>query len=226
MEPCIIVGAAVNILVILAGLSICRVETSETYSWGGGFRELLGKDNLPVLVTFFTYMTLLLISLRGVNQIIPLYLDSRFTLSESQIGLFITAQSLIMLVTQMPSGNLADRYGIKRTLLTILVSTPFLLASWHFIDDWRIMLVLNSLAFGLWSMTWSAILTLLSNAVPSSLVGPAFGLNTTGDRLGQTIGPLIAGYFYVNYFPTSPFLVEGMICLIAVLVAYRIKETV
>ncbi|MHA2394709.1 MAG: MFS transporter [Promethearchaeota archaeon] len=220
-----VVGSAVNIIGILAGFKLSRVDLDVQASSGGDFRELLSGDILPVLLTFFAYGTLLSIALGGVNQIVPLYLDSRFKLSASQIGLFFTTQSLIMLITQIPSGALSDKYGRKRTLLSIIAPIPFLIASWHFVSDWRVMLVLNSLAFGLWSMTWPSILTLLSSVVPIRLAGAAFGLNTTGNRLGRTLGPIIASFFYVNYFQTMSFLVAGVICLTAVLVAFKIKDT-
>jgi MFS family permease len=86
------------------------------------------------------------------------------------------------------------------------------------------MLLLNSLAYDLWSMTWPATLSLLSSSVPEKLVGPAFGVNTTGNRLGITIGPIMASYFYVNYFQTTPFIASGIICLLAVLFAFRLKD--
>ena len=124
----------------------------------------------------------------------------------------------------MPIGSLSDRYGKKRTILSLIFTIPFLIASWHFVGDWRIMLVLNSIGFGLWTMTWPATLSLLSESVPERLVGAAFGTNNTGTRLGQTIGPIIASFFYVNFFDTAPFLVSGMICLVAVLVAFRLEE--
>ncbi|MCK4823309.1 MFS transporter, partial [bacterium] len=128
-----IVGAAVSIIGILAGFGLDKVEKDETGSSEGGFRELFEGDTFTVLLPYFAYGTLLFIAIGGVNQIIPLYLDSRFALSASQIGLFFTAQSLVMLVTQIPSGALADRYGKKRTFLSLIVSIPFLLASWHFV---------------------------------------------------------------------------------------------
>lgn len=221
-----IVGAAVNALSIIAGFKIQGRENTETQSSMDGFRELLGRDIRPVLTTFFIYGTLMTTALGGVNLILPLYLESRFALTASQIALFFTVQSFIMLLTQMPSGALADRIGLKRTVLSMIVLIPFLFASWHFISDWRIMLILNSVAFGLWSMTWPATLTLLSGVVPDRLVGAAFGVNTTGNRLGQTIGPIIASFFYVNYYQTAPFLVAGTICFVAVLFAYRLKDVV
>lgn len=219
-----IVGAAVNALSIVSGFRIKRRENIESSSIEASFSELFKEDTSKTLLTFFVYGALMSITLGGVNLIIPLYLESKFLLSASQIALFFTVQSFITLITQMPSGSLSDRYGNKRTILSLIFTIPFLIASWHFVGDWRIMLVLNSIAFGLWTMTWPATLSLLSKSVPERLVGAAFGVNNTGSRLGQTIGPIITSFFYVNFFDTAPFLVSGMICLVAVLVAFRLED--
>ncbi|MBD3204987.1 MFS transporter [Candidatus Bathyarchaeota archaeon] len=219
-----LVGAVINAFSILAGFKIDTGDEREVSSSEGLFKELLRDDILGVLSTFFIYGALMTTAIGGVNLIVPLYLESKFALSASKIALFFTLQSFITLITQMPSGRIADRYGRKKTILSVIVFIPFLFASWHLIDNWRIMLILNSLAFGLWSMTWPAILTLLSSSVPERLVGPAFGVNTTGNRLGTTIGPIIASFFYVNYSKTSPFLVAAAICSVGFLFAYRLNE--
>ena len=219
-----IVGAAVNALSIFSGFRIQRRENTGSSSIEASFSELFKGDIAKILLTFFIYGALMSTTLGGVNLIIPLYLESKFLLSASQIALFFTVQSFITLVTQMPSGSLSDRYGKKRTILSLIFTIPFLIASWHFVGDWRIMLVLNSIAFGLWTMTWPATLSLLSESVPERLVGPAFGVNNTGSRLGQTIGPIITSFFYVNFFDTAPFLVSGMICFVAVLFTFRLED--
>jgi len=219
-----LVGSAINAISILPSLRIEKQEAMRD-STGGGFRELFRGDTAPVLLTFFIYGILLTTAMGGINLIIPLYLVSRFSLNAQQVALFFTAQNVLSLATQIPSGKIAERFGMKRTVIALIAMIPFLYASWHFVGDWRVMLVINTIAFGLWSMTWPATLTLLSRSVPSELAGAAFGINITGNRLGFTLGPLIASYFYVNYSQTSPFLVSGAICLVAVLVALKLKDT-
>ncbi|MCK5670194.1 MFS transporter [Candidatus Bathyarchaeota archaeon] len=220
-----LVGSAINAITIIPSLRLEKQEPMRD-STGGGFRELFSGETAPVLLTFFIYGILMTTAMGGINLIIPLYLVSRFSLNASQVALFFTAQNMLSLVTQIPSGKVAERFGMKRTVLTLIALIPFLYASWHFIGDWKVMLVLNTIAFGLWSMTWPATLTLLSKSVPEEMVGAAFGVNITGNRLGFTLGPLIASYFYSNYSQTSPFLVSGAICLAAVLFAFRLKDSV
>ena len=220
-----LLASVINALSILPGLRIPRSETQHV-NQDLGVKEIFTNDTGRVLATFFIYGLLMTTALGGINLIIPLYLESQFTLSASQIAMFFTAQNALNLVTQIPSGKLADRLGRKRTVLSLIAIIPILYASWHFIADWRIMLVLNTIAFGLWSMTWPATLTLLSSSVPSHLVGAAFGVNTTGNRLGFTIGPLIASFFYVSYFATAPFLVSGILCFSGVLFAFGLQDSI
>jgi len=220
-----LVGSAINAITIIPSLRLEKQEPMRD-STGGGFREIFSGETAPVLLTFFIYGILMTTAMGGINLIIPLYLVSRFSLNASQVALFFTAQNMLSLVTQIPSGKVAERFGMKRTVITLIALIPFLYASWHFVGDWKVMLVLNTIAFGLWSMTWPATLTLLSKSVPEEMVGAAFGVNITGNRLGFTLGPLIASYFYSNYSQTSPFLVSGAICLAAVLFAFRLKDNV
>jgi MFS family permease len=221
-----LLGALINLVSILFGFRIQRREDVELSSNGYNFSEVFRGNILARLLTFFLFGTLISMAQGGVRLIFPLYLESNFALSPSKIALFFTLQSIFTLITQIPSGALADKYGRKRTLLSMIIPIPFLFASWHFIKDWRIMLGVNSLAFGLRTMTWPAYFTLLSNSVPEKLVGAAFVINSTGNRLGMTLGPMIASYFYVNYYNTAPFLGAGFISLVAVLFAAKIKDTV
>jgi MFS family permease len=85
--------------------------------------------------------------------------------------------------------------------------------------------VIYSLLFGLWSMTWPATLTLLSDSVPDEMIGAAFGVRMTGVLMGFTVGPLIGSYLYGMYYPSSPFLGAAVFTMLAVIVAYTLRDT-
>lgn len=217
-------GTLMSAVSVLLGFGIQRQERPENVSDDLGLKDLASSGVLPVLLTFFTFGFLLMTVLGGITLIAPLYLKSRLALSPSQIGLFFTGQSILNLVTQIPSGFLADKFGRKRMLLALTILLPFLYISWHQIGDWRVLLVVNSISYGLWSMTFPAIMALLSDSVRPELLGPAFSVLITGNRLGYTVGPLVASFFYINYFPTAPFLVAGGTMLLSFFVALRLKE--
>ena len=123
-----IIGSIVNAVSILPGLRIEKQETNQI-PIETGFRELFKRDIGSVLLIFFIYGILLTTALGGINLIIPLYLESRFALSASQIALFFTSMSALNLVTQIPSGTIADKFGRKRTVLIFISLLPILYAS-------------------------------------------------------------------------------------------------
>ena len=221
-----IFGAVVNTLSILPGLRLERKFAYKERENKSSIKDIFKPDIFPTLFSFFGFHLLMTTALGGVNLIIPLYLGDHYGLSPSQISWFFTAQSILNLLTQIPSGRLADKYGRKRFVLTCIMFIPVLYAAWHFIDNWVILLVLNSILFGLWSMTWPGTLALLSDSVPQDMIGAAFGVRMTGVRLGFTLGPIIGSYFYTNYAPTSPFLAAAAIGLAGVLFAFFLRDTV
>ena len=103
-----------NAISIITGFRIEARDNLESQSSGSSLKELLSGEVLPVLFIFFVYGTLITTAIGGVNLVVPLYLETKFALSASKIALFFTLQSFITLLTQMPSGKLADRYGRKK----------------------------------------------------------------------------------------------------------------
>jgi MFS family permease len=160
----------------------------------------------------------------AINTILPLYLKNQILLSTSIIGLFFTISSIVMLLIQIPSGWLADKFGRKKVLIGCLIPLPFLFGSWLVISDWRTLLVIYTLSAALWSMSWPSSVALLSDNLPSELVASALGIRMTSIRLGQTFGPLMAGYLYSFVSFTSPFLASSIILAMSILIISMLKE--
>jgi len=179
---------------------------------------------LRFMVLFFAFHLAMTTGQGCVNTILPLFLKNQMGLSTSLIGLFFTGSSVLTLVTQIPSGWLADRYGRKKLILACIAPIPFLYGAWPFIDNWIVLLILNSAAFGLWSMTWPATLALLSDFVPAQLRGSAFGVRMTGVRLGFTIGPLVAGYLYSAIGVVTPFIASAASYILGIVLAMFLRE--
>ncbi len=176
------------------------------------------------IALFFVFHLAMTIGQGCVNTILPLFLKNQIGLSTSYIGLFFTGSSVLTLVTQLPSGWLADRFGRKRLILACIAPIPLLYGVWPFVGNWIVLLVLNSAAFGLWSMTWPATLALLSDFVPAELRGSAFGVRMTGVRLGFTIGPLLAGYLYSAMGGVTPFVASAASYVLGIALAAFLRE--
>ncbi len=186
--------------------------------------SILERRYLPFISLVFLFHFVMGMVEGLIGAVLPLFLKYQIRISESLIGLFFTLSSVMILFIQIPSGRLADTYGRKKVLVMSLLPVPIAFGLWIFIDNWLILLVLFTAANGFRSMTWPSSLALLSDHIPSELLGSALGIRMTSMRLGSTFGPLVGGYLYsrVNY--NSPFLASAILIAVSILVARSFKE--
>nr|MBC8223681.1 MFS transporter [Candidatus Bathyarchaeota archaeon] len=68
--------------------------------------SILDGEYLPFMTLFFLFSFLAGMVEGMIGTVLPLFLKNQIMISESLIGLFFTASSLLILVTQIPSGRL------------------------------------------------------------------------------------------------------------------------
>jgi MFS family permease len=186
--------------------------------------SILDGKYLPFMTLIFLFQFLAGMVEGMIGTILPLFLKNQIMISESLIGLFFTASSLLILFIQIPSGWLADRYGRKKVIVMSLLPIPLLLGAWQFVDDWLLLLVLYAAVSGFRSMTWPSSLALLADFIPSELMGSALGVRMTSMRLGNTVAPVLAGYLYSSVSYRSPFLASAVLIALSIVVALVFKE--
>ena len=207
--------------IMLRERSVPVVEVAEEGKRG----SLRDPKYLGFMALFFFFHMAMSTGQGCVNTVLPLFLKNELGLTASTIGLFFTGSSVLTLLTQYPSGWLADRYGRKRLILACIAPIPLLYGVWPLVGSWAVLLVLNSLAFGLWSMTWPASLAMLSDFVPPELRGSAFGVRMTGVRLGFTLGPLFGGYLYSGVGGSTVFMAAAASFLVGIGLALFLRES-
>jgi MFS family permease len=186
--------------------------------------SILDGEYRPFMTLIFLFHFLAGMMEGAILTVLPLFLKNQIMISESLIGLFFTASSLLILVLQIPSGWLADRYGRKRVLVLSLLPMPLLLGAWLFVDDWLVLLVLYAAVSGFRSMTWPSSLALLADFIPPELMGSAVGVRMTSMRLGSTVAPVLAGYLYSSVGYRSPFLASAAMVALSIVIALAFKE--
>ena len=186
--------------------------------------NIFRREYLTTISLFFIFACALSTGQSVVGTMLPIFLKNQMDLSLSSIGLFFTGSSVLSLLTQVPGGWLADRYGRKRVILAFLLPIPFIFSAWAMVSDWVAMLVLYSLFAGCLGMMGSASLALMSDSFPSELKGAAFSVRMTGFRMGSIVGPLLGGYLYSSLSPKSPFVAAALLFFIGIPFVYLIKE--
>jgi len=186
--------------------------------------DIFRREYLTTISLFFIFACALSTGQSIVSMILPIFLKNQMDLSLTNIGFFFTGSSVLSLLSQVPGGWLADRYGRKRVILAFLLPIPFIFSAWVMVSDWVAMLVLYSLFAGCLSMMGSASLALLSDSFSSELKGAAFSVRMTGFRMGSIVGPLLGGYLYSSLSPKSPFIASALLFFIGIPIVYLIKE--
>jgi MFS family permease len=202
--------AAISAASLVPALLLDIGETVPDDSSKNDRSSMISRKDFPTVSKFFFLNFLQTIGLGGIFTILPLFLKDFYDLTPSFIGLFFTISNLISLFTQIPSGYLADKFGKRRFMMGVILPIPFLFFMWGMTTNWFYLLVLFSLSFTLWSMTWPSAVGLISDSFEPEKRGTAFSVMMTAERLAFAAGPVIAGYMYDSMNPVYPFYMTGV----------------
>jgi len=167
----------------------------------------------------FLFMVGLFVELgiMAVDPLVPLYLERKFAVTKTQIGIFYSMGfGLATLLSQIPAGFLAGRYGRKRVFLGCVSAIPplYILCAWA--GEYLSLMAFNMLINALWSMTWPLSMAILIDAVPTPDRGVAVGMRQTFLRLGATVGPLIGGFLWDSMGQATPFYASAVFFALAI----------
>jgi MFS family permease len=150
----------------------------------------------------------------------PLYLRLQpgLNVTEVAMGAIITAVIAGTIVSQVPMGRAADRFGRHRTLIasTLLLSGVFALMAFH--TDWRVFIATGAFVGALAGSLYPIGLAILGGAVNKERLGAATSLFSLAFGVGSLIGPSLAGLamthlgnrwlFYLPSMLTAAFVLE------------------
>ena len=163
-----------------------------------------------------TYLPALVLAL-GTGIAVPALptLAKSFGVSFGVASGVLTVFILGNMVGSLPSGWLIDRFGRRPVLIggpLLTAATAFLVAGSHSFTELLILRFFNGFAAQMWVM---ARLAAISHGAASSergrLVSWMFGMDTTGRLAGPVIGGLIAA----SWGTRAPFVVYGVVALLA-----------
>jgi len=187
--------------------------------------KILSRQILFTLL-FFIAMHILANTSRGIlRTIFPFYLTERFGKTKTEVGIFFSVGfGLATLITQIPSGFLADKLGRKKTIVYSILPIPLLSVLFLTTNDYLLTLLVYMAITGLWSATWPASTAYITDISPSARKGLMVGVRLTAVRLGFTIGPLVGGFLWDNFDVPIIFYVMALLMAVSLLMALLLKE--
>ncbi|MFH1319580.1 MAG: MFS transporter [Bacteroidota bacterium] len=143
----------------------------------------------------------------------PIMMERRFSANPFTIGIVMSSMSLITAVTSSQLGRIRKKVAAKSLLYFCAVfyaASLFLLA---FAYIWLV-LIISVMFFGLvHGLLIPNIQTMLVGLAPTSERAAFMSLNSTVLRAGQTIGPVLIGFFYFDQELQYVFIAGAVVAL-------------
>ena len=177
-------------------------------------RSMFAKElfTRPLMLVYSLQIVLMLTN--GVVMAIwSLYMLDRGA-SLPLIGLSFTTFALPIIFLAPLSGRLSDRYGRYWPFMTGLISIGLIFCLYSSpVNAWEIVAI-SALEGAASAFARASLDGLLADVMPQEMKGKAQANASAANLIGNLIGATVAGLLY-SYGNGLPFLVEGLICLIA-----------
>lgn len=189
------------------------------------------SKTVRIISLFFLMQFAMCTGMGVINIMMPLYLIKIFSTSATEVGIFLSiGVGLSTLLTQLPSGLVADKFGNKKVLLSCAILTALLYLIAPFMGNYILLVIVYMLINASWSMTWPSSVAYLVDSVPKPKRSIAISIRQTGIRLGFTIGPLIGGYLWHMFEqgtvpPTFPFYISSLFFALSIPTILSLKNS-
>jgi MFS family permease len=146
----------------------------------------------------------------------PLYLKA-LGIEETEMGGIITAVIVGTIMSQVPIGRAADRFGKRRTLLVCALMLTALFALMPLHSDWRAFIGMGAVIGALAGSFYPIGLAMIGGLVKKEKLGAATSLFSLAFGIGSLVGPTLSG-LAMNHLSNGwlfylPSLLTGVFCM-------------
>lgn len=160
-----------------------------------------------------------------VYPFLAMFLAIKLGYSEYVSGLFLTIVIVAESLGKLLGGKLADWIGRKIVIIILSILGAAIYIVIAFLEDFKVIPYLIILAGFLKSGAFPAINALIIDSTNRNNRNDAFSLLYLGHNIGFAVGPLAAGFLFVNHISLI-FLIDALTTLAALMpIIFFIKET-
>lgn len=130
---------------------------------------------------------------------LTLFLSVRIGLTESMVGIFLFAASVVYVPGAIIGGKLSDHYSRKMTYIIATICSNLIYFVCGFLGDTILIPYLLIPAFFFTSIAFTGSSAMLMDLTNPSNRQESFSILYLGMNLGIAIGPLVAGFLFEEY---------------------------
>ncbi len=170
----------------------------------------------PKLFLFSQFLLLNIIG-SGIYGVFPFWANAVLGWGHLSVGILSAALGIVTASVQtLAIGPLTKRWGEARIFLffiTLTLAGALVISLTH--TEWIFVIAFILLITGIAAGN-PVVTTILSLSTPAKDQGAALGLANSAGALGRIIGPVFAGYIFLELGVDTPFLIGAGLCLICV----------
>jgi DHA1 family tetracycline resistance protein-like MFS transporter len=181
-------------------------------------KEIVKLKNIPFMLTLYF---LIFLGFNIFYTAFPIHAATSLQWSITQLGIFLSTLSLMMVVVQGPVlGRLTTRYSDAFLAIvgSVILGTNFILL----LSDSVAIIYLAAFLFALGNgLMWPTFLSLLSKTANEQYQGAVQGLASSAGSFASIIGLITGGVFY-DVLGARTFLVSAFVIYVVFLLAFRL----
>jgi len=133
-----------------------------------------------------------------IGVFLAIYLDS-ISITGTHLGLVFTAFAVGAVVSPLPAGRIADRFGKFPTIYTFAFLLAIVIFSFNLSKSFILILLLISCVGLIAGGLYPVALSLIADLIPKDKIGAANSTFSFSYGIGSIVGPLVTGKF-IDYY--------------------------
>ena len=179
-----------------------RVILKEEYkNYWNQFKELVKSPSMGLfLLAFFFFNDAILTAANNF----PIYLERVFDVSDSTKSMLLLGILATSAVGAFCSGLVADKVGLKKTLMVVLGSWMVILPALGLTSNFDLFIIFTILMGFMYGATWAVTRAVMTALCPKERLNFGFSFYTLAERVSTLVGPLSWGLITSIFIGLGP----------------------
>ncbi len=197
-----------------------KINLKEEYkNYWSQFRELIKAPNMGLfLLAYFFFNDAIITAASNF----PIYLQNVFAVPDSTKSMLLVGILATSAVGAFCSGFVADRIGLKKTLIIVLGSWIVLFPLFGLTSNFTLFVILTIFMGFLYGSIWTVTRAAMTTLCPKDKLNFGFSFYTLAERVSTLVGPLAWGLITTLLIDLGPTRYRIAITTMAVFVAIGI----